>query len=93
MKYSMLMMIFPLLLAGTVVWAAGPGPARTLAGLECPQFDPAYAQKMKQSNCAEEIGKMKAVNQPMKQQAEFLTRKTADWTFRLDRWVSDNGYA
>ena len=196
MKYSMLMMIFPLLLAGTVVWAAGPcgcpptqvcpcpaavpaavgaGPARALAGLECPQFDPAYAQKMseqnsviiavtqfgaqratnsnlrdisreingymtsansklagwfgccppmagncpkahaiiaelstqcecfdvayaatlstllKQSNCAEEIGRMKAVSQPMRQQAEFLARKTADWTFRLDRWVSDNG--
>ena len=214
MKYSAFMMMIPLLLAGTVVWAAGPGgcpvtapaqvkcptpcptmqpacpcpaavpaaagagPARVLAGLECPQFDPAYAQKMyeqnsviiavtqfgaqratdsnlrdisreingymtsansklagwfgcrapmagdcprvqaiiaelstqcgecfdvayattlstllKQSNCAEELGGMKAVTQPMRQQAEFLAGKTADWTFRLDRWVSDNGHA
>ena len=155
----------------------GSGPAGVLAGLECPQFDPAYAQKMyeqnsviiavtefggqratdknlrnvsgeinrymtsangklagwfgscapmgadcpraqaiiaqlsnecgecfdvayaktlstllKQSNCAEELGNVKSVTEPMKQQAGFLAKKDANWTFRLDRWVTDHGY-
>lgn len=59
-------------------------------------FDVAYAKTLstllKQSQCAEGLGEAKASAGSMQQQAAFLAEKNADWSFRLDRWVTDHGY-
>lgn len=49
------------------------------------------AALLRQSNTADSIGGTRALAPPMRQQAQFLSRKSADWAFRLDRWVAENG--
>jgi hypothetical protein len=58
-------------------------------------FDAVYARTLsellRQSNAADSIGGTRAMTPAMRQQAQFLSGKEADWTFRLDRWVTDHG--
>lgn len=58
-------------------------------------FDAVYARTLsellRQSNAADAMGGTMALTPPMRQQAQFLSRKSADWTFRLDRWVNEHG--
>jgi hypothetical protein len=60
-------------------------------------FDAVYArtlsQLLGQSNAADTIGGQQAASPQMRQQAQFLSAKESDWTFRLDRWVGDHGQA
>ena len=64
---------------------------------ECECFDSVYAKTLstllKQSTCAEDLGAARNVTGVMKQQADFLAKREAGWTFRLDRWLTDHGYA
>lgn len=57
-------------------------------------FDAVYAktlsQLLQQSDSADVIGGQRALTPPMRQQAQFLSRKEADWAFRLDRWVAEH---
>ena len=57
----------------------------------CDCFDGVYARTLsdllKQSACAEDLGMARAGAGPMQQQATFLSKREADWAFRLDRWV------
>lgn len=57
-------------------------------------FDAAYAKTLSQLLCqsanANSIGGTQALSPQMKQQAQFLTGKEADWTMRLNRWVTDH---
>lgn len=57
-------------------------------------FDAVYARTLsellRQSNAADSIGGTRTLTPPMRQQAQFLSRKEADWAFRLDRWVSQH---
>ena len=81
--------------------AAAPDCARAdaiiaqLAATPASCFNAVYARTLsellRQSYNADSIGATRAVTPPMRQQAQFLSRKGADWTFRLDRWVSDHG--
>lgn len=81
--------------------AASPDCARAnaiiaqLAATPANCFDGVYAstlsQLLQQSNAADSIAATKAVTAPMRQQAQFLSGKEADWTMRLNRWVSDHG--
>lgn len=58
-------------------------------------FDAVYARTLselvRQSYAADSIGGTRAMTPAMRQQAQFLSGKESDWSFRLDRWVSDNG--
>lgn len=58
-------------------------------------FDAVYAQTLSQlvhqSYAADVIGGQQAVTAPMRQQAQFLSGKEADWGMRLDRWVAQHG--
>jgi len=58
-------------------------------------FDAVYArtlsQLLTQSNAADTLGGDRTVTRPMREQAQFLSAKEADWAFRLDRWVSEHG--
>jgi hypothetical protein len=60
----------------------------------CTCFDGIYAKTLSellhQSDCADTLGGTKAVTPQLRQQAQFLTGKDADWTMRLDRWVGDH---
>lgn len=81
--------------------AASPDCARAdaiiaqLASTPANCFNAVYAttlsQLLQQSNAADSIAATKAVTVPMRQQAQFLSDKEADWSMRLDRWVSDHG--
>lgn len=66
-----------------------------LAGTPASCFDAVYAktlsQLLQQSHDADVIGGQRAATPQMRQQAQFLSGKEADWSFRLDRWVSDHG--
>lgn len=57
-------------------------------------FNAVYAKTLsellKQSNAANEIGSQRSLTPPMRQQADFLSAKEADWAFRLDRWVNEH---
>ncbi len=57
-------------------------------------FDAVYARTLaellRQSNSADLVGGRMALTPAMRQQAQFLSRKSADWVFRLDRWVAQN---
>jgi len=58
-------------------------------------FDAVYArtlsQLLNQSNAADTLAGTRLVTTPMREQAQFLAGKGADWSFRLDRWVGDHG--
>ena len=81
--------------------AAAPDCARAdaiiaeLAATPVNCFDAVYAttlsQLLRQSNAADSIAATQAVTPPMRQQAQFLAGKEANWSMRLDRWVSANG--
>ena len=66
-----------------------------LAATPASCFDAVYAktlsQLLQQSDDADAIGGQRALTPQMRQQAQFLTGKEANWAFRLDRWVADNG--
>lgn len=58
-------------------------------------FDVAYAQTLigllEQSKAAHQLVLEKSGIPEMRQQAEFVTRYTCDWIFRLQRWVNEKG--
>lgn len=85
--------------------AAGCGPApmdcarvqailAELVSTPATCFDAVYArtlsQLLTQSQAANTIGGERAVTTPMRDQAQFLASKEADWSFRLDRWVGEH---
>jgi len=80
--------------------AASPDCARAqaiisqLAAVPANCFDAVYAktlsQLVHQSYAADVTGGQQAVTAPMRQQAQFLSRKEADWGMRLDRWVAEH---
>ena len=57
-------------------------------------FDAVYAktlsQLVHQSYAADVIGGQQAITAPMRQQAQFLSGKEANWGMRLDRWVAQH---
>lgn len=57
-------------------------------------FDAVYAktlsQLLQQSTSADAIGGQRSLTPQMRQQAQFMSRRSADWAFRLDRWVTDH---
>lgn len=61
---------------------------------DCACFDGVYARTLSElismSRCADELAGTRAITPQMRQQAQFLTGKGADWTMRLDRWVGDH---
>jgi hypothetical protein len=61
----------------------------------CACFDGVYAATLstllKQSNAANDLARCQGVCGQLRQQAAFLARREADWSFRLDRWVSEHG--
>ncbi len=80
--------------------AASPDCARAqaiinqLATVPTNCFDAVYAttlsQLVHQSYAADVIGGQQAVTAPMRQQAQFLSGKEANWGMRLDRWVAEH---
>ncbi|MCE5313820.1 MAG: hypothetical protein ABFD49_08965 [Armatimonadota bacterium] len=60
----------------------------------CDCFDAVYAstlsQLLQQSRAADTLGATRAATPAMRQQAQFLASKDANWVFRLDRWVGDH---
>jgi hypothetical protein len=66
-----------------------------LSAQDCACLDAVYARTLsellRQSNCADELGGARAVTPQIRQQANFLAGKEANWAFRLDRWVTDHG--
>ena len=57
-------------------------------------FDAVYAktlsQLLQQANSGDTLGATQAMNVDMRDQAGFMNGKESDWTFRLDRWVTDH---
>ena len=66
-----------------------------LAATPASCFDAVYAQTLSQllhqSQSADVVGGQRSLTPDMRQQAQFLSGKEADWAFRLDRWVTDHG--
>jgi hypothetical protein len=58
-------------------------------------FNAVYARTLsellRQSNAANVAGGQRALTPAMRQQAQFLSRREADWAFRLDRWANERG--
>lgn len=58
-------------------------------------FDAVYARTLsellRQSNAANSIGGTRALTPKMREQAQFLSAREANWALRLDRWVAQHG--